>query len=101
MGLIGTFLRAAPLQRRLGVLDAALEYLPDAAYQRLTSARFDPAGIIDIGAHRGEWARLVHKFFPHAPILMIEARKTEEAWLKRAVAKSSPSRLSRCPARRK
>lgn len=35
---------------------------------------FHPAGIIDIGAHKGDWARRVAEIFASVPIHMVEAQ---------------------------
>jgi FkbM family methyltransferase len=51
------------------------------AYGRLYDAGFRPNGIIDIGAHYGEWSKDIRRIFPAAPILMVEAKEEERARL--------------------
>jgi FkbM family methyltransferase len=75
-------LRRLPLAKRIELIDAVVEHLPEAAYGRLVAAGFAPRAIIDIGAYRGEWAKSVRQFFPFTPILMIEAQAEEEPSLK-------------------
>jgi len=33
---------------------------------------FRPAGIVDVGAHRGSWSEMAHSIFPEAALLMLE-----------------------------
>jgi FkbM family methyltransferase len=47
------------------------------SYTRLRRQGFLPNGIIDIGAHVGDWTRQVKAVFPAASVLMIEARETQ------------------------
>ncbi|MDD5350416.1 MAG: FkbM family methyltransferase [Chthoniobacteraceae bacterium] len=42
---------------------------------------FAPRGIVDVGANRGDWARLALKMFPEAAILMIEPQEEMQARL--------------------
>ena len=51
---------------------------------------FIPQGIIDVGAHRGEWTRLALSIFPGAPILMIEPQDEMEVFLS-AITKAAPN----------
>lgn len=68
------------------LLETALRQLPSAAYWRLRERGFRPGGIIDIGAHEGNWTRLVRTIYPEPPILMIEARSEQERFLQRVCA---------------
>jgi FkbM family methyltransferase len=43
------------------------------ALRRLRDAGFTPRGILDVGAYRGDFARVARRIFHDAPILMIEA----------------------------
>ena len=43
-------------------------------YERLRENGFAPDFIIDVGANRGDWSRLVRPIFPDSPILMVEAQ---------------------------
>jgi len=58
-------------------LNAALDYLPELAYRRLKESGFQPAAIIDIGAYRGDWTKLIRRFFPASHVLMIEAQEKQ------------------------
>jgi len=42
--------------------------------QRLSSLGFEPRGIVDVGAWRGDWTREALQTFPAAHVLMFEAR---------------------------
>lgn len=53
----------------------------EAAYRRLLRKGWSPAGIIDVGAYRGDWTRLVNRLFPGVPVLMIEAQEGRAAQL--------------------
>jgi FkbM family methyltransferase len=43
---------------------------------------FNPRGIIDVGANRGDWTRLVRSVFPTAPVLLIEPQDEMESPLR-------------------
>jgi hypothetical protein len=58
------------------IVRAASERLGSVAYRRLHQMGFKPGGIVDIGAHQGNWTREIREIF-YAPTLMIEARKDE------------------------
>lgn len=62
------------------IVRAASAQLGGAAYRRLHRMGFKPGGIIDIGAHRGDWTREIRDIFD-APTLMIEARNEELQYL--------------------
>ncbi|MET0258480.1 MAG: FkbM family methyltransferase [Methylobacterium sp.] len=49
--------------------------------RRLRELGFRPAGILDIGAHDGAFAREARQVFPEAPILMLEALAEKEVVL--------------------
>lgn len=60
---------AAPGDRRrpIGKINLFLEDV---------SARgFQPKGIIDVGAHRGDWTTMALRIFPHAKVIMIEPQE--------------------------
>lgn len=50
--------------------------------QNLKRKNFDPVAILDIGAYEGLWALDVLEVFPSAKILMVEAQKSKEPFLK-------------------
>src|SRR5215469_12886030 len=56
----------------------------------LRARGFVPRGIIDVGANKGEWARLALSIFPKTPVLMIEPRDEMEARLSE-LSKSNPN----------
>jgi FkbM family methyltransferase len=41
----------------------------------LSARGFQPKGIIDVGAHRGDWTRMALKIFPNAQVIMIEPQE--------------------------
>jgi len=43
---------------------------------------FSPRGIIDVGAHDGDWALLAHRVFPGATIMLIEPLREMESRLR-------------------
>jgi FkbM family methyltransferase len=47
---------------------------------------FQPRGIIDVGANRGDWTRLARAVFPGTPVLMIEPQDEMEPCLSRLAA---------------
>jgi len=63
------------------ILDAALSKLEEVAYTRLRDLGFCPNGIIDVGAHQGDWIRAVRQIFPNPPALLIEAREEQRTTL--------------------
>lgn len=66
------------------LMDTVLQQLPQAAYWRLREQGFAPGGIVDIGAHEGNWTRMIRGIFPAPAILMIEAREEQEPTLQHA-----------------
>jgi FkbM family methyltransferase len=44
---------------------------------------FRPAGVVDIGAYRGEWTEMARAIFPEAAFLMIEAQESQREILER------------------
>ena len=85
MGILHRVLTAGisrlPLRRKVQVVDIALGYLAEASYVRLARSGFLPGAIIDVGAYRGEWTRLIAQAFPQAPVLMIEAQAEKVPYL--------------------
>lgn len=71
---------------RLDLITRVLWELPDVVYFRLRDRGFGPNGIIDIGAHVGEWTRSIKNVFPSAPIIMIEARELQREALEQVCA---------------
>jgi FkbM family methyltransferase len=53
----------------------------EAAYRRLLAKDWQPNAIIDVGAYRGNWTRLVRRVFPAVPVLMVEAQESKSAQL--------------------
>jgi FkbM family methyltransferase len=72
-----------PTARKVQLLDLALSHIAEVSYFRLAKQGFRPNGIIDIGAYRGDWTRLIAKIFPQAPVLMIEAQAEKRDLLDR------------------
>lgn len=50
--------------------------------QDLKARGFVPKGILDVGAHRGDWARMALSVYPSAPMLMIEPQSEMASSLK-------------------
>jgi len=42
---------------------------------------FRPAGVVDIGAYKGEWTEMARKIFPEAACLMLEAQESQKHFL--------------------
>jgi FkbM family methyltransferase len=63
-----------------------------AALRALHAAGFDPETVIDVGAHSGEWTKLVLPIFPAARFVMIEAQPEKEPIL-RQVQALAPARI--------
>ena len=53
---------------------------------RICSAGFNPTGLLDIGAHDGEFSRGARKIFENAHIMMVEALEEKQAVLTAAAA---------------
>jgi FkbM family methyltransferase len=51
---------------------------------------FIPRGIIDVGAHRGDWTRLALSIFPKTPVIMIEPQDEMEVFLSE-LARTAPN----------
>jgi FkbM family methyltransferase len=51
------------------------------AIARLRAAGFQPAAVIDVGAHVGAWSRLAHGVFPDADYHLVEADPEKRAAL--------------------
>ncbi len=67
---------------RRQLIETVLRQLPEATYWRLQEQGFAPGGIVDIGAHEGNWTRTIRGIFPAPQILMIEAREEQECALR-------------------
>jgi FkbM family methyltransferase len=50
---------------------------------------FSPAKVIDVGAYEGEWARMTHRIFPAAKILMVEPQRDKQGKLASLTALAS------------
>lgn len=55
-------------------------------YERLGENGLVPDAVVDIGANRGDWSRMIRPIFPEAAILMIEAQSALEPELARAAS---------------
>ena len=51
-------------KRSIGNMESFLSHLK--------SVGFTPRRILDVGAHKGDWSRLAHRYFPKATFVMIE-----------------------------
>jgi len=81
--LFGAIMHRLPVGSRMkrDFLDVALFQLEEVAYTRLRDQGFSPNGIIDVGAHNGDWIRSVRQIFPKPPALSVEAREEQRALL--------------------
>jgi FkbM family methyltransferase len=102
------FRHLVPTRVKDGLVRAALDTMPADALDRLrvrydvvstaTSFRhlrqlgFAPKAIIDVGAFRGEWTRLIAEIYPDASVLMIEPQ-AESAAILGDMAHASAGRL--------
>lgn len=68
------FVSKLPLARKEQLLGVAQIHAGEVAYFRLAKQGFQPKGIIDIGAFKGDWTRQVASIFPGVPVLMVEAQ---------------------------
>jgi FkbM family methyltransferase len=59
-----------------------------AALRRITARGLTVGTVIDIGASNGQWSQSVHRFFPDAHYLLIEAQEVHEPELQRFVARN-------------
>lgn len=59
----------------------------------LRGLNWQPQGILDIGAHRGDWTRMARHFFPNAFVLMVEAQPNLKAVLSDLEA-SQPDKIA-------
>jgi FkbM family methyltransferase len=71
-------------RRKAQLVDVALSHIGVASYFRLAEHGFLPNGIIDIGAYHGDWSIFISRFYPHVPILMIEAQVDQKPYLEAA-----------------
>jgi FkbM family methyltransferase len=81
--LFGSIMRRIPVGSRIKreLLEVALLELQEVAYARLRDQGFSPNGIIDVGAHKGDWIRSVRQIFPDPPALSVEAREEQRSSL--------------------
>jgi FkbM family methyltransferase len=89
--LFGSIMRRIPVGSRIKreLLEVALFELQEVAYARLRDQGFSPNGIIDVGAHKGDWIRSVRQIFPDPPALSVEAREEQRASLSLACSELS------------
>src|SRR6476660_4523914 len=71
------------------LIETVLRQLPRATYFRLREQEFMPGGIVDVGAHDGQWTRMIREVFPTSPVLMVEARQEQELILQQLCAETS------------
>lgn len=63
-------------------------------YGRLVARSFKPAGIIDVGAYRGDWTRMANRLFGPTPTLMVEAQPAMHAMIASVLADLPQTRLA-------
>ncbi len=61
----------------------------EGAFLTLKSLGWKPSACIDVGAYRGDWAKMFHSIFPESKVLMIEAQEAKKDALKEAVSASA------------
>lgn len=52
---------------------------------------FRPAGVVDIGAYKGEWTAMARRIFPEAAFLMLEAQESQRETLEQVKVQSGSS----------
>lgn len=52
---------------------------------------FRPAGVVDIGAYKGEWTAMARRIFPEAAFLMLEAQESQRETLEQVKAQYGSS----------
>ncbi|MGH7243332.1 MAG: FkbM family methyltransferase [Phycisphaerales bacterium] len=77
--------KVLPKSGKAALRDAALQFIPTMRHldmptrlRHLTTLGFNPGVIFDIGAARGEWARMAHEIFPSARIFSFEPNAREQ-----------------------
>ncbi len=70
--------RASPTLRRHSA-ELVTRGFEELTYDHLVAHGFRPAGIIDVGAFRGDWTRLANRVFGPTPTLMVEAQPAMQA----------------------
>jgi FkbM family methyltransferase len=73
------------IHRRFGIpsMESSLE--------NMSRLGFRPAGVIDIGAYKGEWTEMARKIFPKATFLMLEAQESQRETLKQVKGRCGSS----------
>lgn len=77
-----------PLPARRLINPLIEESAEELAYWRLQQLGFEPGGVIDIGAYRGEWTRKTRRLFSRAEWLMVEAQEGQEPLLGQVAAET-------------
>lgn len=85
--------KVLPKSGKEALRGAALQFIPTMRHldmptrlRHLTTLGFNPAVIFDIGAARGEWARMAHEIFPKSRIVSFEPNKREQPSLEKVQA---------------
>ncbi|MBS0188715.1 MAG: FkbM family methyltransferase, partial [Planctomycetes bacterium] len=85
--------KVIPQSGKEALRGAALQLIPTMRHldmptrlRHLTSRGFNPKVIFDIGAARGEWARMAHEIFPQSRIVSFEPNAREKDSLERCKA---------------
>jgi FkbM family methyltransferase len=94
--MVEKVISALPARRKEQLLDVTLSHIGEVSYYRLAKKGFRPKGIIDIGAYHGEWSRFIARFYPHTPILMIEAQAEKKSQLETVCAQQPNANFELC-----
>lgn len=65
--------RVSPSLRRYSA-ELVTRGFEELTYERIFAHGFRPAGIVDVGAFRGDWTRMANRVFGTTPTLMVEAQ---------------------------
>lgn len=85
--------RASPAYRRQSA-ELVTRGFEELAYGHLNAHGFKPAGIIDVGAFRGDWTRLANRIFGATPTLMVEAQPKMQQAIAPVLADLPQARLA-------
>lgn len=85
--------RASPALRQHSA-ELVTRGFEELTYQHLIAHGFKPAGIIDVGAFRGDWTRMANRMFGPTPTLMVEAQPAMQEAIAPVLADLPHARLA-------
>jgi FkbM family methyltransferase len=84
---------ASPSYRRHSA-ELVTRSFEELSYHHLIEHGFRPAGIIDVGAFRGDWTRMANRLFGATPTLMVEAQPKMQAEIAPVLADLPQAKLA-------